>query len=824
MVVPICRNHRTNIAPVQHRGRRSVAGRRCGRALGDPAGRHDADGHGQRQPAAAVAQQLEHSIALVDAALRKVAVGSQDLDVQRLSPAQRHEILFAGAAMLPGIEFFDVLNEKGDLVDSLQPPDHAENWAATDYFNWDRREPGSDLRISQPFAVKKPDTAGFPISLRISRPDGSFAGLVVCGLKFSYVRQLFERLTLGTGGAIALFRSDGIVLTRLPSDANTTGLSLDGSDPLVKAVQTSAGQMALDDPIDHVRRQYAFRRVGTLPLVVAVGLSRENGTAGWWLAATMFAAALLALLTVWIALRLGQESRRRATIEYQTRQKIDRFKTVSHELRESLHNILGYAEQLQTGADVPGPHAQRLDAIVRSGRQLRDVVGQLLDYWRYEAIGPELHMRRTDLPGLLHECFAIAEPEARGKSLDLRYTPAPVATREFVTDRTLLHLVIMNLLKNAIKFTRHGKIELHYAGNVNRIRIEVTDTGPGIRPDQRHMLFHEFERLGADEMGIKGTGLGLSICDRLIRRMGGQIGHQDNPGGGSIFWVDLPAGVAQEPAAPISEAAVPPDYPMRILVVDDSAVHRDLATTILTRAGHDVVAAADGSDGVRLADAEDFDLIMMDMRMPEMNGLDAVRKIRALQGRRRAVPIIAVTADALDIDRDEYRHVGLVHQLAKPFAAAELLAMIAQVVRRNAPAPAAPIRPLVAAGETPLLDVATLARFEAAIGSEATASHLAELSDTIATLLDSLCGARPCTDPDILAKLAHVIVGDAGALGFVAVSEAACRFIALSKHGQDAVPTASATLRAVAEQSQSLLGQRIASLRRDLVDATKPSS
>ena len=168
--------------------------------------------------------------------------------------------------------------------------------------------------------------------------------------------------------------------------------------------------------------------------------------------------------------------------------------------------------------------------------------------------------------------------------------------------------------------------------------------------------------------------------------------------------------------------------------------------------------------------------------------------------------------------------MGLVDQLPKPFAAADLLAMIAKVVRRHAPASGAPIQPLVAASESPLLDVATLARFEDAVGSELTVHHLTELSDTIAALLDSLGAVDRSADPEILAKLAHVIVGDAGQLGFVAITEAACRLISSLKHNPGAVPTASATLRAVAEQSRRVLGQRIESLRRDQVDGTKPAS
>ena len=776
--------------------------------------------------AAVVAQELERSIATIDASLRKIIDGSQGPGQQSLTAAQRHEMLFAGASMLPGVRFVDELNDKGDATDSLQPSEHSENWGHTDYFNQHRSNADSGLFIGQPFGVKQPEFSGFTISRRMSHPDGSFAGVVVCGLGISFVQEIFERLSLGTNGTIALIRSDGVVLVRQPSDANTIGRSLAAADPFTKAVQAHTGQMALDDPIDHVRRQFALRPIGALPLVVAVGLSPEDTWAGWPAAASamMSTGVLLALLGIAAALRSEKEARRRVAMEHQIADKASQFSTVSHVLRDSLHDILGRAEQLQNAADLPSPYAQRLDAIVRSGQQFGALVAQLLDYWRFEAHGPELHMRRIDLAELLGDCRAIAEPEARIKSLEFRYSPAPDAPHQFVTDGALLRLILMNLVKNAIKFTRHGKIELRCTGSVNHIRIEVADTGPGIRHDQRHKLFQAFERLGADKMGIDGTGLGLSIADRLTRLMGGQIGHQDNPEGGSIFWVELPAGVAQESAAPFDEAASSPDRPLRILVVDNSAIHRDLAKAILARAGHDVEAAANGSDGVRLADAEDFDVILMDMRMPEMNGLDAVRKIRALQGRRRAVPIIAITADALDADREEYRRVGLVDQLPKPFTAADLLAIIARVVRRHAPASGVPIRPLVAANETPLLDAGTLARFADAIGREGTVHHLTELSDSIAALLERLCEDDCSADPEILAKLAHVIVGDAGQLGFVSMSEAACQFISSARHKPDAVLTASATLRAVAEKSQIVLGQRIESLRRDLVHATKPLS
>ncbi len=649
-----------------------------------------------------VAQDLEHSIALIGAALNRMADVLRGSDMESLTPAQRKQMLFAATAKLPGIEFLQVLNEKGDVIDSLLPSEH-ENWALTDYFSKHRRDADSELLISKPFAVKKPDSAGIPISRRLAHPDESFAGVVVYGLKLSYVRDLFDRLKLGTHGTISLLFADGTVLARLPPAANTTGQTLNSSDPLTRAVQAGEGEMPLDDPIDGVRRQFAFTRVGTLPLVVAVGLAPADVQAGFWVAAmaVMGTGALVVLLAVATALRMAQESRRREAAEHQTEEKVRFLATVSHELRSPLHGLLGCAEQLRSAADLPSLHARNLDAVVKRGRQLRDTVDHLLDFWRFEARGPALKMRQIDLPDLLRDCCAIAEPEARTKGLELHYIPAPDAPRRFVADATLLRQVVVNLLLNAVKFTRHGEVELRYNGNADRVQIEVADTGPGIRPDQRQKLFHDFERLGADEMGIKGTGLGLSISDRLTRRMGGQIGYRENTGGGSVFWVDLPAGVEQEPATPNDETAAP--APLRILVVDNSESHRDLATAYLTGAGHSVVEAADGDAGVRLADAEDFDVIVMDMRMRDISGLDATRKIRALQGRRRAVPIIAVSADALDTDLEECQRLRLLDHLSKPFTEAELLAAIAKARHRYAETPEAAFPRRAVEDETPPL-------------------------------------------------------------------------------------------------------------------------
>ena len=157
------------------------------------------------------------------------------------------------------------------------------------------------------------------------------------------------------------------------------------------------------------------------------------------------------------------------------------------------------------------------------------------------------------------------------------------------------------------------------------------------------------------------------------------MGHRHNTGGGSVFWLELPAGVADERARWLTQGEAPSWRSLRILVIDDSEINRKVAVAFLTEAGHTAIEARDGNEAVGLAATDDFDVVLMDMRMPGMDGLEATRRIRALGGSRGQVPIVAVTANALDQHAEECRRAGMAEHLAKPFTQAELLAVVARV-------------------------------------------------------------------------------------------------------------------------------------------------
>jgi CheY-like chemotaxis protein len=218
-----------------------------------------------------------------------------------------------------------------------------------------------------------------------------------------------------------------------------------------------------------------------------------------------------------------------------------------------------------------------------------------------------------------------------------------------------------------------------------RLRVEVADTGPGIKDTARDRLFHDFERLDAPS-AVEGSGLGLAIAARFVRLMGGTIGHCPNPCGGSIFWLELPRN-EPVPSAPAEVAmTVPSLAAQRVLLVDDIAMNRDVVGAFLRSAGHMVWLAENGEDGIRLASEHTFDAILMDVRMPEMDGLEATRRIRALPAPHGRVPILALTAGVLPEEIAECEAAGMDGLVVKPVEYTRLMQAIADTVSGGQPA------------------------------------------------------------------------------------------------------------------------------------------
>jgi signal transduction histidine kinase/CheY-like chemotaxis protein len=394
----------------------------------------------------------------------------------------------------------------------------------------------------------------------------------------------------------------------------------------------------------------------------------------------------LALLTA----RLGQA---RDVAERATRAKSRFLAGMSHELRTPLNGILGYAHLLRMEGDLNLVQGARVDAMLEAGKHLLEMITCVLDLSEIEADHLILRPTKLDVQAIAAACLDLVRPMTETKGLALRIAIAPGTRRELTADPTRLRQVLLNLLGNAAKFTSQGAVELRMRtlADNSALRIEVADSGPGISAAQRPRLFQDFERFDLQlSPKVEGAGLGLALSARLAMLMGGRLGHDDNSGNGSVFWLELPLDtvavslppMALAPALDMTDRETTPTLAraLHVLIVDDVLMNRDIASSFLRAVGHDVVGVEGGIQAVAEAAITDFDVILMDVRMPDMDGLEATRRIRSLGGTRGRVPIVAMTAQAFVDQIAECHKAGMNSHLAKPFDPDTLVAAVARAV------------------------------------------------------------------------------------------------------------------------------------------------
>jgi signal transduction histidine kinase/CheY-like chemotaxis protein/HPt (histidine-containing phosphotransfer) domain-containing protein len=749
-----------------------------------------------RHLAAAVLQEVEGTVEQVDLTLQGAIGGRQSSTSLSLSNQERDALLFERTTRGRSIDFINVLDADGIVIARTPPRHDASDWSNRDYFVAQRDSRSDALFIGRPFGPTNEGLGYFPMSRRIMGNDGKFAGVVVASVRLDHLRDLFSSLEPGPRNSVTLLRNDGTIFMRLPFNRNDIGSIVDVATPFHEFMQTGSTSITAQDPVDHIKRQFLFHRVGTLPLIVSVGVATDEGNAVMWVAV----AALAVVATVSALMRrLWRANRQRDAAKRESGEKSRFLTTLSHELRTPLHGVLGYADQLFHTDTLRPAQAHQVAEIVRACKHMRDVVNVVLDYARIEALGPELHMQDIDVRSLVDECMAIIEPGSKARGLETRVTIAPDAATQFVTDGVQLRQILMNLLSNAVKYTAHGAVELRVMSGKDHLTIEVADTGIGIPEELRHRLFKEFERFGAERTSIEGTGLGLAIAHRLARRMGGHMGHRDNPGGGSVFWLELPAGITDTPGIVPEAGEAVPQRPLNVLVVDDSEVNRQVAAAFLRQAGHIATEANDGSEAVGLVATQDFDVILMDMRMAGMDGLEATRCIRKLGGPRARVPIVAVTANALDQHAEECRRAGMSDHLAKPFTQAELLAVVMRAAARSEP-PSCDVQATIDRGR--------LAELEAGMRPDIVRGLLDCLSLRIEALLRTLGEPTWHAAPETLADLAHELAGGAGQLGFARLSAVAARFQTMINADPGGANHMAGEIRREAEAALAAIRQR----------------
>lgn len=371
--------------------------------------------------------------------------------------------------------------------------------------------------------------------------------------------------------------------------------------------------------------------------------------------------------------------------------KSDFLATISHEIRTPLNSILGFAALVADEAELSAENRRRLELVGSAGRSLAEIVGDLLDFAKVEAGALQLNLGPASPSAVLRDAAAIVASSASAKGLALTVHVDPKGDELFQLDGARLRQVLLNLLANAVKFTAEGQVaaSLSVGPAAGALRFEVADTGIGIAPDVQSQLFQRFTQADSSiGRSYGGTGLGLAISRALVTQMGGRIGVESAPGRGSTFWIELTAAPAQaiEPTASAAGDATIPDTAQapRVLLVDDHPLNRELGEAILTLAGCQVVTAQDGAEALAAAEHGGYDLILMDVHMPVMDGLAATRAIRALPRPAGAVPIVALSADVLPEQVARCRAAGMNGHVAKPIDRDDLIAAVARALEGEA--------------------------------------------------------------------------------------------------------------------------------------------
>lgn len=394
-----------------------------------------------------------------------------------------------------------------------------------------------------------------------------------------------------------------------------------------------------------------------------------------------------------LELAMAEAERAKTRAEAANNAKSEFMATMSHEVRTPLNSIIGYSRLALERRELDLLAARDIKIVQDASRSLLALVNDILDYSSIEAGQLNLTALPTTLRPIVADCHALMHNAGaqKGIAIELAF-PRELDDVTVLVDGQRLRQVLLNLQSNAIKFTERGEVRTvvslsEHHGTQVRVRFAVTDTGPGLPPSAISKLFNRFSQLdhGRDRK-FGGTGLGLAICRRIVEHMDGVINVVSVEGAGSTFWFEVPLQIVDTQDAAkhgVSTNNFLASRPLRILVVDDLDLNRGLTEAVLTRAGHAATGAAGGAEAILMAQNNLYDVVLMDVQMPGMDGLVATQRIRALGGPYVSLPIIAMTANVLSEEIELCRAAGMTDHIGKPFEWDDLLQKVSAAAHQR---------------------------------------------------------------------------------------------------------------------------------------------
>lgn len=705
---------------------------------------------------------------------------------ERMGSAAWHASLRDKISGLPQVDVATVAAANGDVVNltrTYPPPQPAINLFDREYFQAHVQHPDLGMYISAPVRNRSNGQWTFYLSRRLSGPNGEFLGLALVGFSSTILANFYQKISLGEGATVALYRRDAMLMARWPrEDAGmgriagrmrvaASGAWLDNIDAVAKRA-TRAGALP---------RLGASRLIDKFPLVIHVSVTDQLYLAQWrrFSAALALAGAIsvLAIMAAFLVLIRSLKRREhdmeemrdlKSVAEAANRAKSAFLAMMSHEIRTPLTAIIGFADMM--GSD--GPAAKRRDSaaiISRNGHHLLTIINDILDISKIEAGRLQFEQLPFAPLEVANSVAAIMAGQAEGKGIGFRLEVNTALPALVLGDPTRLRQILFNLCGNAVKFTEHGGVQLALAYDIasERLLCRVTDSGIGMSADQLSMLFQPFTQAdSAVARKYGGTGLGLYLVEQLALRMGGAVRVSSTPGRGSVFDVEIQAhcapgaGWVEQPAPPAAAGATATAAPAptlqlqlrgHLLLAEDSSDNRRLLGAFLDSLGLSHEAVDNGAHALEMGSCQHFDLILMDIRMPVLDGLKATEALRA---RGVGTPIIALTANLMQEDLARYAAAGFDRSIGKPIDFAALGAAIASLLGQAAPAVPATL------GGNPGMDAAL-----AEIRADFTGSLSPRLAQ-LAALVEQGALAEA-------AELAHQLRGAGGSFGYPGLSRGA---------------------------------------------------